>query len=76
MVLALPRLADKLNVVEQGLIDSYVRIMGLTGISSHAGSSVRQRYMKQITDLPATQRYDMKTLKGEIKPEAHIHMRV
>ena len=26
-----------------------VRIMGLTGMLSHAGSSVRQRYMKNLT---------------------------
>ena len=33
-------------------------------------------YEKFNFDLPATQHYDMKTLKGEVKPEAHVYMRV
>ena len=44
-VLAVPLLADKLNVVERGLIDT---MSGLSGMSSHAGISVRQRYMKNL----------------------------
>ena len=49
--------------------------MGLTGISSQAGSSVRQRCMKNLTLIStAIQHYDMKTLKGEVKREAHVRI--